>query len=411
MKTIILVIAIISIVIITGLIVTNSNQDGQAEPIVLDSAENQRSESKQTESFSTPPKSVSPTLPNKDKALLNTSTEKENLQPRYELKSKPSSEIIKAFVGNKNDNDPVNELEQAFYQNDQQAIEKTIDIAAKCLECVPRLKEILEDEGADNQLRIYAAQALIKSGGGEAAKVVLKEIVNANSLEHDDLEDSLKQAFAQLDSVEAANTLIAILLNEHALDLDAPMPDDIDYMVSKVIKKMSDRKAIADNLTQQYHNASTPEEKERLLTIGHPEMNALLVVDSHKENDVEQTNNLYARLVKLDDQAVIDGMMLIAKNKDIFPLEDIAGSAYEWVNKHKNESTLSTLVNYLSDFDSTSEERIIAVYGIAAVKEDDKTITALMKAWEHSEDPIVRDHLKALATMPHLFSDHSKEVN
>jgi len=407
MKTTILVITIICIVAIIGLILTNNKQDGQTEPIALDSSANQRSDSKQTENLSTPSKNISPTLSDKDKALLNTPAE--NVPPRYELKNQPSSDKIKASVGNNNDNDPVNKLEQAFYQNDQQAIKTAIDIAAHCSECVPRLKEILEDEGADNQLRFYAAQALIKSDGGEAAKAVLTEIVNANSLERDDLEDGLKQAFVQLDSVEAANTLIAILLNEQALNLDAPMPDDIEYMVSKVIRKMSDRKAIADTLTQQYHNASTSEEKERLLTIGHPEMNALLVVDSH--NDVEQANNLYARLVKLDDQAVIDGMMLIAKNKDIFPLEYIAGSAYEWVNKHKNETTLSTLVNYLSDFDSTSEERVIAVYGIAAAKEDDKTIAALMKAWEHSEDPIVRDHLKALATMPHLFSGHSKEVN
>jgi len=410
MKTTILVITIICIVAIIGLILTNSNQDknGQTEPITLDSSTKQRSNSKQAENLSTPPKNISPTLSDKDKTLLNTPAETENLQLQYELKNKPSSEGIKPFVGNNNDNDPVNELEQAFYQNDQQAIKTAIDIAAHCSECLPRLKEILENEGADNQLRFYAAQALIKSGGSEAAKIVLKEIVNANLLERDDLEDGLKQAFVQLDSVEAANTLIAILLNEQALDLDTPMPDGIDYMVSKVIRKMSDRKAIADTLTQQYHNTSTPKEKERLLTIGHPETNALLVVDSHKKNDVEQANNLYARLMKLDDQAVIDGMMLIAKNKDIFPLEDIAGSAYEWVNKHKNESTLSTLVNYLSDFDSTSEERVIAVYGIAAAKEDDKTIAALMKAWEHSEEPIVRDHLKALATMPHLFSSHSK---
>ncbi|EDN70594.1 hypothetical protein BGP_2788 [Beggiatoa sp. PS] len=140
-------------------------------------------------------------------------------------------------------------------------------------------------------------------------------------------------------------------------------------------------------------------------------MNALLVIDAHQENQSEQVNALYTRLIKLDEQAVIDGMMLIAKKQDIFPLEDIAGSAYEWVSQHKNEHSLPILIDYLSDFESTSEERIIAVYGITAAKENDKTIAALVKAWEHLDDPIVRDHLKALATMPDLFFDENKNNN
>lgn len=412
MRTIILVIAITSIVVITGLILTNSKPDEQTESISLDSGTNQHSDSKRVENHSASPKSVLPTL--SDEALSELPTEKEDLPPQPEsepiIKNKPAStsEIKKAFLGNSNDNDPINELEQAFYQDDILAIEKAIDIAAQCSECLARLKELLEDEGLDNQLRVYAAQALIKSGQSEGAMAVLKEIINANSLEYSSLEDDLKQAFVKLDSVEAANTLIAVLLDEQALDLDAPMPDELEYMISKVIRKMSDRKAIADNLTQQYHNASSPEEKERLLNIGHPEMNALLVIDAHQENQSEQVDDLYARLMKLDEPAVIDGMMLIAKNKEIFPLEDIAGSAYGWISQYKNDSTLSTLVNYLSDFDSTSEERVVAIYGIAAVKENDKTIAALMKAWEYSEDQIVRDHLKVLATMPELFSGDSK---
>ncbi|EDN70593.1 membrane or secreted protein [Beggiatoa sp. PS] len=271
MRTTLLIIAIISIVIIIGLIVTNSNQDknGSTESAILDTDVNQRSESKPAENLSSPSKSISSTLSlEKDKALLDTSAEKEPVSPQPELihpvKKKPASEIKRAFIGNNNDNNPVNELEQAFYQDDISAIETAIDIAAQCPECFPRLKEILEDEGADNQLRVYAAQALIKSGEDEAAIAVLKEIVNANALEYNDLEDGLKQAFVQLDSVEAAKTLIAILLNEEELALDAPIPDNIEYMVSKVIRKMSDRKAIADNLTQQYHNASTPEQKRAI---------------------------------------------------------------------------------------------------------------------------------------------------
>jgi len=405
MKTSILVTTISGIVVIAGLIATNSNPDKnrQAEPIILDSAV-------RSEHIGTIPNTVSPTL-SKDKALSDTHTGKERLRRRQELahtvKKQPASEIKKAFLGN----DPVDDLEQAFYQDELQDIEKAIDIAAQCVECIPRLKEILEQESADNQLRFYAAQALIKSGDGEAAMLVLKEIMNANSLELPELEDGLKQAFVQLDSVEAVNTLITVLLDEQALDSDAPIPDDIEYMVSKVIINMSDRQDVAYNLAQEYHNASTPEEKERLLTIGHPEMNALLVVDAYKENNVEQANKLYNRLVKLDDPAVIDGMMLIAKNQDMFPLEDIAGYTYDWVSEHKNDTTLSMLVNYISDFDSTSEERVIAAYGIAATREDDKTITALMKAWEHLEAPIVKDHLNALATMPELFSGKSKGVN
>lgn len=406
---IIILLTIIGIVVTIGLIVINSNQDknGSTESTILDTDVNQRSELKPAENLSPlpPSKNISSTL-------SDTPAEKEPVllqaELAYPVKKQPASEIKKAFMGNNNDNNPVNELEQAFYQNDVSAIETAIDIAAQCPECFPRLKEILEDEGADNQLRVYAAQALIKSGEDEAAIAVLKEIVNANSLEYYDLEDGLKQTFVQLDSVEAAKTLIAILLNEEELVLDAPIPDNIKYMVSKVIRKMSDRKAIADNLTQQYHNASTPEQKERLLNIGHPEMNALLVIDAHQENQREQVNTLYARLMKLDEPAVIDGMMLIAKQQKIFPLEDIAGSAYEWVSQHKNDSTLPRLIDYLSDFDSTSEERVIAVYGITAAKENDKTIAALVKAWEHLDDPIVRDHLKALATMPDLFSGTSK---
>ena len=156
MKTTILVITIICIVAIIGLILTNSNQDknGQTEPITLDSSTKQRSNSKQAENLSTPPKNISPTLSDKDKTLLNTPAETENLQLQYELKNKPSSEGIKPFVGNNNDNDPVNELEQAFYQNDQQAIKTAIDIAAHCSECLPRLKEILENENLQRFGRI-----------------------------------------------------------------------------------------------------------------------------------------------------------------------------------------------------------------------------------------------------------------
>ena len=406
MKTIFLGIALIGIAIMIGLIVTNSNPDKNrsTERVVLDTEVNQRSEPKQLENLSMPPKSV----PLSNKMLSDSPLVEKHLPSQHELKNNLSSKSIKTFGGQNHDDDPVKQLEQAFYQNEPLAIQTAINLAAQCSECFLDLTEILEDEGGDNQLRIYAAQALIKSGSGEAARLVLKEIMNAKSLELPDLEDGLKQAFIELDSVDSANLLMTVLLDEQALDLNTPMPDDIEYMVSKVIRKMSARKVIADSLRQQYQLASSPENKEKLLNIGHPEMNAMLVIDAHQKNQSEQVNALYARLMKLDDQAVIDGMMLIAKNQTIFPLEEIAGSAYEWVSQHKNESTLPILIDYLSDFDSTSEERIIAVYGITAAKENENSVAALVKAWEHSEEPIVRDHLKALATMPDLFSNTSK---
>lgn len=295
--------------------------------------------------------------------------------------------------------DYIADLEYAVNASDEAAIQTAIEAIAGCLGCIERMIEILSDPSYDEKLRQYVAKALIKSGTGEGAVAVLRAIVGAHYLGQYDFKDRLMQIFADLDSVDAADTLAAALTGDDPSYGDlVEMPDDVQYAVAKAIRNISDSRTVGEMLAKRYKTAVMPEARERLMDINHADMNALLAADAYRQGDINEAAVFVERLVERDDPAAMGGMMLLAREASI-PVNVVAQLAYQWMEGHPDTQNHDFLIDYLSNFDSTAEEKAVAAYTLAAIKDSNEINYALRKAYTYEEDPLVRSYIEAALTV------------
>lgn len=294
--------------------------------------------------------------------------------------------------------DPVADLVEAIYRDDKAAIEAGMKAAAECPVCLDRLQGTLDDSSQGEDLRRYAANVLVKSGTGKGVVAVLRAIVDAHSRGQHRFKDGLMQILADVDSVDAADALAAVLTGEDASYGDLlEMPKDVRYALSKAIRNMSDSRAVGERLVEQYQAAVTPEARERLMDIGHAYASALFAIDANRRGDTGQGTSFAERLSEMEDHRAISGMMLLAREKSM-PVEDMAELTYRWyqrMNELRNTRSHELLVEYLTNFGSTAEEKAVAAYALAAEKDSAAAAYALQKARDYEDDPLVREFIEA----------------
>lgn len=295
--------------------------------------------------------------------------------------------------------DYVDDLKDAIRNHDEMAIQMAIETIISCSDCLKEMIETLNNASSGVELRLNAAKALIRSGIRENVLEVFKEAVKAHLQGDYELKESLLQILADVDSIEAADTLSAILsggdLNVRGLP---EVPDDLRYALGKAIRNVPNNVIMTESLASRYQ-ISSQKEQQRLLSISYAPMDAILALEAYRNGDEKSANKFMNEIVAIDDIAAISGLILIAKDGTI-PLDETANAAYEWVEKHPSIPSFDVLVEYLSNPHSTPEEKTIAVYGLTASNNDEqKSLYALEKAYRFENNLLVRDYIEsALAT-------------
>lgn len=328
------------------------------------------------------------------------SSSKGQLKIRLPENNEMASMIKSSKVASaENAKDYMADLEHAVNSGDELAIQAAIEAIVGCPGCVERMIEILGDPSYDEKFRKYAAKALVESGTREGIVAVIRGIVDADLQEQHDFKDGLIQVLADVDSIEAADTLAGILLGEDPSYSDfVEMPDDVKYAVTKAIRNMSDTMAVGKLLAQRYKSATMPEVRDWLMNINHTVMNSLLAADAYREGNIEKATKFVERLIEIEDPTAIDSMMLLAQEKTI-PVDNIADLMYQWAEKYPDSQNHELLVEYLSNFNSTAEERAVAAYALAAAKDSNKANYALQKAYNYENNPLVKEYIEAALTM------------
>lgn len=298
-----------------------------------------------------------------------------------------------------NESDYIANLAYAINFGDELAIQTVIEAIAGCPSCLERMIEVLNDSSCDDRFRKYAAEALIKSGIREGVLAVLKAIVDAYFQGQHDFKEGLMQVLADVDSMEAANALVGVLLGEDPSYYKlVEMPEDVRHAIAKAIKNISESEAVGELLTHRYKSATTTGDRNEILHINHPVMNALLAADAYQEGDIDKTNKFVSRIFEIENSTALEGMMHLARESSM-PLEDVASLAYQWAKENPNTQNHDILVEYISNFNSTPAERAVAASALAAAKDSDVATYALQKSYSYEDDPLVRSYIEAALTV------------
>ena len=109
----------------------------------------------------------------------------------------------------------IDALKCAIEATDVVEIQEAVDALIDCPGCLKELTTIVRDQSYDKRLRQYAAAALIKSG--KAIPTVVGAIAETVRLEQNEFREGLLKALADLDSIEAAEVLVASLAGDEML--------------------------------------------------------------------------------------------------------------------------------------------------------------------------------------------------
>lgn len=263
-----------------------------------------------------------------------------------------------------------------------------------CIDNIDKLIQILNDHSKDNSSRKDSAKALIKSGTKEGVLSVLKAIIDAHVQEDYDFKDSLIPIFADVDSVITADILTDVLTRKTSFSSDlVEIPEDIAYAIKNAIRLMPNE-VVGESLAQKYHNAASEKEKTKLLDIKHPVMIARLATDAFGRRDNETAVRLMEELTGGEDNSVIMGIMMLAREKTV-NFDNAMNILSSWnFTKPDKPPAHFILVEYLGNAEFSPEERSLAAHAMASEKDKEMAISALKKAQLFEEDPFVKKNIE-----------------
>jgi len=289
--------------------------------------------------------------------------------------------------------DYIDDLRLAVETGDEFAIQESLESAAACETCISEMINILGDPSYDKIFRKQIANSLLKSGNQEGILSVIKSIVAAHNDKDLEFKDELMQTLADVNSIETADALADILTEKASFSSELQdMPEDVIYAIKKAIR-LTPNENVGENLAQKYFDAPTEEEKKILYEINHPVMIARLAADAYEQKDTETSDRLMEQLAEDEDNTVIKGMMILARDNSI-PLEIISNMLSFWsLSNADNDQSHFAFVEYLSNAEFSPEERAIAASALAYETDKEMAISALKKAQLFEEDPLVQESI------------------
>jgi hypothetical protein len=312
-------------------------------------------------------------------------------------KEKPNDTIypkIKPVVTDETKHGNVSEQKPPVETIDKFAAQTASESLSVCETCIVETINILGDPSYDKNYRKDSAKALIKSGTKEGVLAVFKAIIDAHMQNDYELKDGLMPIIADINSAEAADTLTDVLIGKTPFSSDpVKIPEDIAYAIKNAIRLIPNE-VVGETLAQKYRNATSEEEKSKLLDINHPVMIARLAADALGQDDNKTADRLMEELTGVDDNSAIRGIMMLAREKSV-PLDNAANilSFWDFTTPDKAQ-THFTLVEYLGNADFSPEERALAAHAMVNEKDKEMAISALKKAQLFEEDPLVQEYIE-----------------
>jgi len=291
----------------------------------------------------------------------------------------------------------ISDFEIAVYDGDETALLKAIESMDSCRGCVERLADLVLDSAYDDILRLNSAKALIKMGFYDGITAVVRAIVDAHNSEEYDFSDSLMQVLAGINTVEGAETIISTLLETNSSYLDfAEIPDDIRNLLQKIVRLSPNQEVVADSLIDQYESGSETQ-REHISEINQSVMKARLASQAYSDGDINLFDQYIDDLIRADNSASLESLMgLVSHDVDV---QDVANAAFLWLEQNPENQYRDILFNNLTELSSSSEERAIAAYALAAMGDNAEVIQVLEKAYNHQEDPLVIGFIQSALTL------------
>ncbi len=280
---------------------------------------------------------------------------------------------------------------QSVMSGDQTLINEVLETISGCSECIEKMIEMMSDPVEEDIIKEYVAKVLIKDGSKESVLAVLNAIIQANENHNEQLKGNLMQIFAELNTPQAVESLVDILIQDNH-DL-RKLPDEIKYAITKAIKLIPDEN-VGRIIQERLYTAGT-EEQSTLLNINHPMVNVNLLAEAYTNGDKKEFNDSLANILLTQDKSIIPEIISLAKEEGI-ELEKVGSLVGAWlfINQEQLNNTHEIFIDYLSNPNSTPEEKAIAAYSMAYEKDKNTALYVLDKAYNNEEDPFVRSYIE-----------------
>ncbi len=280
------------------------------------------------------------------------------------------------------------------------AVAAVLEEMHNCDDCIEPLKELVVNQNTNGQLRVYAAEALVRSGSKDAVEFVLDQVLKASSAGDSNFVGTLKKSLQSPTSLAGAEAMFDLLLGSgrYAAWRDA-LPEDLRATLRNAIRIAPDQEEIGNFAAGLYlasqangHNAALWELYDGL---AHPNMLSTLAVKAFQDGSPQNAVQFLDRLGQNGDQGTVQAFVQ-ASSQEPALLKDTAERLYAWSLQHKEQAQPGLFLEYITDSTLSPAQRIAAAYGLAGVADAQLAIRALEKAANLGGDSTVNASLTAL---------------
>jgi hypothetical protein len=260
-----------------------------------------------------------------------------------------------------------------------------------CNECIDNLKQLLTSIALNEELYNEIVLSIVKVGNKESAELLLQSIYKNNELGNKKNIEAFQNLLAEFDSTEAMEVFAqAIFSNVYDTSYIQQLSGDMQYAIEKVITNTSDRDYVASTLSRLYENALDEKIENRIVALDHPEMYAATAIEAYGQGNSDLYNTMLENLTKTNNRQAINGLMTLSRKMGENSLGDVLKVANQWASRNSSTKIISIAEDYLSNPESTPEERIIAAALISNTTEKEKI---LGKALQYEEDENVNHYI------------------
>lgn len=316
---------------------------------------------------------------------INTNIQLKNTFPKEQTESSLSADEFLSL------------LQSQVFNGDVNEIRAILERVPKDLALEEALKDIINNIRSEEDLRRYAAEALVRMSTTGSIKFILEsllESINSGNTVEEGILLSALEAPVTNDGIEV---MFDFLLSRGEYESNKnKLPREIMLVIRKSLLTSPASESIgyyaADLYRESEFLGNTTEAQRLLNDLSHPFMLTRLTVESYQENLQEEAEDFINILYELDDQLVAHSIIKMVPNQSV-SVDDISMILFDWSIEHPSVAHPGLFMEYMSDSNLPPEERIVAAFGLAGCADKEFAETALEKAIESEEDPIVLTNL------------------
>ena len=257
----------------------------------------------------------------------------------------------------------------------------------ECQECLDKLTILLASSEINQDIIERLANAIGSMNTKESAELLLKAMALNIEAENQDNIGIIENSFSNFDSAEVATLFASVLFesSENQIISSTSLSENTRYAMEKVINSSSERDLVASDLADIYNSATEDEQKDKIANLNHPEMYAIIALESSNQGDAEQYNMMIDNLIKTPKKESINALMLLARKSEPNSIADITEVATKWSQNNSSEQSVAIAEDYLSRGYATPQERMIASALLSSSPNGKKILDKALKHEENGE--------------------------